>query len=162
METIRVDGALLDALTESARTNERRRMNKNLHKMEDPIHRLLNAMEPDSYVQPHRHLAAPRTETLLCVRGRGAIVVFGDDGSMDERFVLAPDGPDFVAELPPGTWHSLLALEPGTVFFEVKAGPYVALEEDDIASWAPAPKDPGVADYLARMRAYAEGEPARA
>jgi len=161
METLRVDGVLLDAVTESARSNERRRMNHNLHhKMEDPIHRLLNAMEPDSYVQPHRHLAAPRTETLSCVRGRGVVIVFGDDGKMDERFVLSPTGPDFVAELPPGTWHSLLALDPGTVFFEVKAGPYVALEDDDIAEWAPAPGTPEVGDYLAQMRQFAiEGAP---
>jgi len=148
----RVDARLLDSLVEAARKSPRLRMNHNLHRMDDPIHRLLNAMEPASYVQPHRHLAAPRTETLACIRGRGAVLVFDDDGKLNSRFVLSPSGPDFACELPPGTWHSLLALETGTVFFEVKAGPYVAPVASDVAAWAPPPADARAAEYLEVMR----------
>ena len=57
----RIEARDLDALGAEARQHARRRMNRNLHRMEEPIHRLLNAMEPDSYVAPHRHLAAPRS-----------------------------------------------------------------------------------------------------
>jgi len=152
MTPSRVDARLLDTVVEAARKSARLRMNHNLHVMEDAIHRLLNAMEPGSYVQPHRHWSAPRTETLACVRGRGAVLVFDDGGAVTSRFVLAPAGPDFVCELPPGTWHSLLALETGTVFFEVKAGPYVAPVAADVASWAPAPNDARAAGYLEVMR----------
>ena len=155
MEPLRVDARLLDSLVEAARRSPRRRMNHNLHAMEDPIHRLLNAMEPDSYVQPHRHLAAPRAETLACIRGRGAVLVFSDDGRVRERFELGPAGPDLLCELPAGTWHALLALAPGTVFFEVKAGPYVAPVAADLAPWAPAPGDARAADYLGFMRSSA-------
>jgi cupin fold WbuC family metalloprotein len=155
MTTPRVDASLLDSLVAAARANPRRRMNHNLHGMEDPIHRLLNAMEPDSYVQPHRHLAAPRTETLSCIRGRGAILVFGDDGVVKEKFVLAPAGPVVVVELAPGTWHSLIALEPGTVWFEVKAGPYAPPVPADVAGFAPAPNAAPAKNYLEVMRGWA-------
>ena len=44
-----------------------------------------------------------------------------------------------------------LALEPGTVFFEAKAGPYLPLAAEEKAPWAPAEGDPGVADYYAGL-----------
>ena len=54
-------------------------------------------------------------------------------------------------ELPPGTWHSLVALEPGTVWFEVKAGPYAPPPPADVAAWAPAPGSPEAPRYLEHM-----------
>lgn len=152
MDCTRVDATVLDALIAEARANPRRRMNRNLHRMEDPIHRLLNAMEPDSYVAPHRHLAAPRNETLACIRGRGAIVLFGDDGIMAESFLLSPNGPELIVEIPAGQWHSLVAIESGTVFFEVKAGPYAPPVPADVATFAPAIGSPQAAGYVELMR----------
>jgi len=155
MDLTHVDPLLLDSLITQARSSPRRRMNHNLHKMEDPIHRLLNAMEPDSYVAPHRHLAAPRTETLACIRGRGAVVLFGDDGAMGESFLLSPGGPELIVEIPAGRWHSLVAIESGTVFFEVKAGPYAPPAATDVANFAPAAGSPQAAGYVELMRRFA-------
>lgn len=155
MNCTHVDARLLDSLIAEARANPRRRMNRNLHLMEDPIHRLLNAMEPDTYVAPHRHLAAPRTETLACLRGRGAIVLFGDDGALAERFLLAPNGPELIVEIPPGRWHALVAIESGTVFFEVKAGPYAPPVSADVGNFAPAVGSPQAAGYVELMRRFA-------
>ena len=147
----RVDLERLERLSAAARANPRLRMNENLHGMQDPIHRLLNATEPGTYVQPHRHLDPPKAETLSVVRGKGAVLVFDDQGALLERAIFSPTGPMLVMELPPGTWHSLVALEPGTVWFEVKAGPYVPLPPADIASWAPAPNSPDAPRYLEHM-----------
>jgi cupin fold WbuC family metalloprotein len=149
----RVDLARLARLSQSARANARLRMNENLHEMQDPIHRLLNATEPGTYVQPHRHRDPPKVETLCVIRGRGAVLVFDDRGELLERSILSPAGPDLVLEIPAGAWHSLLALEPGTVWFEVKAGPYVPPPPADVASWAPAPGSPEAARYLEHMLA---------
>ena len=126
-------------------------MNDNLHAMDDPIHRLLNATEPGTYVQPHRHLTPAKAETLTVIAGRGALVLFDDTGHVTETAVLSPRGPAFVAEVPAAAWHTLLALEPGTVWFEVKPGPYAAPPPEDVAAWAPAPGAPQAADYLARL-----------
>ncbi len=149
----RVDLARLERLSASARANPRLRMNENLHTMQDPIHRLLNATEPGTYVQPHRHLDPPKLETLSVIRGKGAVLVFDDRGALLEKAIFTPGGPLLVLELPPGTWHSLVALEPGTVWFEVKAGPYAPPPPADVASWAPAPNSPEAPRYLEHMLA---------
>ena len=47
---------LLDTVTSQAKENSRLRMNYNFHaSMDAPIHRLLNALEPGTYLPPHRH-----------------------------------------------------------------------------------------------------------
>jgi len=131
-------------------------MNDNLHAMDDPIHRLLNATEPGTYVQPHRHLTPAKAETLTVIAGRGALVLFDDAGRVAEKCVLSPTGPTFVAEIPAGAWHTLIALAPGTVWFEVKAGPYAAPPAQDVATWAPAPGDPRAAAYLEKLVALCD------
>jgi cupin fold WbuC family metalloprotein len=149
----RVDLARLARLAQSARTNARLRMNENLHAMQDPIHRLLNATEPGTYVQPHRHLDPARVETLSVIRGQGAVLIFDERGGLAERALLSPAGPDLLVEIPAGAWHSLVALEPGTVWFEVKAGPYLPPPPADIAAWAPPPGSPEAPRYLEHMLA---------
>jgi cupin fold WbuC family metalloprotein len=106
--------------------------------MEDPVHRLLNAMEPGTYVRPHRHLHPPRSETAIAVAGRIGILFFDDAGRVLERRILAGDGETLGADVPAGAWHSFLALAPGSVFFEAKAGPYAPPPPEDVAAWAPA------------------------
>ena len=155
MKLIRVNRARLARASTSARASPRLRMNDNLHGMQDAIHRLLNATEPGTYVQPHRHASPPKTETLCVIAGRGAILTFGDDGELVERALLEPGGECLVVEIPPSTWHTLIALEPGTVWFEVKAGPYEPLPPADIAAWAPAPGSAPAAEYLERLCALA-------
>lgn len=148
-----IQAADLEALRASALRSPRLRMNHNLHAMQDPIHRLLNATEPGTYVRPHRHASPPQAETLVILRGRGAVLRFDDRGEVIEQVLLAPRGPCVVLEVPAGGWHTLLALEPGTLWFEVKPGPYVAPPPEDVAGWAPAADTPEAARYLERLEA---------
>jgi cupin fold WbuC family metalloprotein len=146
-----VDGARIRSVIEKAKASPRLRMNDNLHAMDDPIHRLLNATEPGTYVQPHRHGTPPKVETLAVLHGRGAVLVFDDGGRVTQSAVLSPTGPDHVVEVPAAAWHTLVALEPGTVWFEVKAGPYAPPPREDVAAWAPAPGAPDAAAYLEKL-----------
>ena len=148
-----IDLEALERLSASARSSLRLRMNSNLHAMNDATHRLLNATEPGTYVRPHRHASPPKEETLLVLRGRGLILVFDDGGEVIEHALLSRSGPCLVAEIPPGSWHTLIALEHGTVWFEVKQGPYVAPLPADCAAWAPAPDSPLASKYLERLAA---------
>jgi cupin fold WbuC family metalloprotein len=151
----RVDGARLQRVIASAKASARLRMNDNLHAMDDVVHRLLNATEPGTYVQPHRHASPRKTETLCVLRGRGAVLTFDDDGRVIERALLSERGDLCVIEIPPATWHTLIALEPGTVWFEVKEGPYAPLPPQDVAPWSPAPGEREADEYLARLSAIA-------
>jgi cupin fold WbuC family metalloprotein len=147
----RVDLARIEKVVAAARASARLRMNDNLHAMDDPIHRLLNATEPGTYVQPHRHLLPPKVETMAVLRGRGAILLLDDAGEVIERAVLSPEGPVLVAEVPAGTWHTLIALAPSTVWFEVKSGPYAPPAPAEIAPFAPGAGTPEAGPYLARL-----------
>ncbi|HET9794445.1 MAG TPA: WbuC family cupin fold metalloprotein [Thermoanaerobaculia bacterium] len=124
-------------VSREAASSPRRRKNRNLHAMEDPVHRLLNGMEPGTYVRPHRHLHPPKSETALVVAGRIGILFFDDAGSVLERRALEAGGETIGADFPPEAWHTLVALSPGSVFFETKAGPYAPPPEADLASWSP-------------------------
>ena len=149
-----LDGAVLDAVSEEARLRPRRRANLNLHGMDEAVHRLLNAIEPGSYVRPHRHGDPPKAETLVVLRGALGIVLFDEAGSVAATALLraGADGP-FGADVPAGAIHSFVSLEAGTVFLEAKEGPYVAPAGRDLPDWAPAEGDAAAAGYEASLRA---------
>ena len=149
-----VDDVLLDAVSERARTAPRRRMNHNLHRDDDPVHRLLNAIEPESYVPPHRHLDPRKLETIVVLRGRFGLVLFDENGTVERTVVLGDEAGAHAVEIPVGRYHSIVSLAPGSVFFETKAGPYVALSPAERAAWAPAEGEPGAGAYLESMRAH--------
>lgn len=149
-----IDIPLLDELGAEARGSPRRRRNRNFHRSDEaPANRLLNAVEPGSYVAPHRHLDPDKDETMIVLRGRLALVVFDEVGTVRETAVLGPGLAAFGVDLPHGTWHTVFALDPATVFFEAKAGPYRPLTIEEKAPWAPGEGDAAAPAYLARLLA---------
>ena len=147
----------LDALSCEAGSSPRRRLNLNLHgDYADPCQRLFNAVEPDSYLRPHRHTDPPKPECFVAIRGRFHLLIFNDAGNIVERVELAPQGPAVAADVPAGAWHGIIALEPGSIFFETKPGPYAPLSDKDFAPWAPPEGSPEVVVYLQNMRAVVE------
>lgn len=118
----------------------------------EPIQRMLNALEPESYVQPHRHGPGSDVEIFVGLRGRLGVLAFDDEGAVRAAFVVDPAGPVRGIEIPAGIWHTILALEPGTVAYEVKAGPYDPARAKEPAPWAPPEGDPRAPGYLARLR----------
>jgi len=152
-----IDEALLDAASRAARQSSRLRRNHNFHAAdEDTSHRLINAMEPGSYVMPHRHLHPDKDETFVVLRGTFGLLLFDHAGAITEARLLRAGGAVLGANVPHGTWHSLVSFEPGGVFLEAKGGPYLPLATDERASWAPPEGDPGVTAYLAAMESRFE------
>ena len=49
-----------------------------------------------------------------------------------EAIELSPGGPVVALNIPIGQWHTVRALESGTVIMEVKDGPYEPTGEEDI------------------------------
>jgi cupin fold WbuC family metalloprotein len=142
----------LDALSRTAQANPRHRQHLNLHAdYADPCQRLFNAVEPESYIRPHRHTDPLKPECFVAVRGRLQLLLFDDAGKVTERLDLAPAGPVVATDLAAGVWHTIIALEAGSIFFETKPGPYVALTDKDFAPWAPAEGSVMSRQYLATL-----------
>jgi cupin fold WbuC family metalloprotein len=144
---------LLDEISEGARQNPRLRKNWNIHPHDEfPAHRLLNAMEPDSYIRPHRHLDPLKDETFMVVRGRLGVIIFSDDGTVKETILLESNGELLGVDIPSGLFHTAVSLDTGTIFFEAKAGPYVPLQEAEKPKWAPEDGSVYAAEYLRSLK----------
>ena len=133
----------LSELSDLAVGSQRNRQHKNIHKSyEDPCQRFFNAIEPESYICPHRHPNAGGQELLIGIKGKMALIFFDDFGDIIEVIKFGPLQSDediaVGAEVEPGKWHTVISLEAGSVLLEVKAGPFKPASAKEMASWAPS------------------------
>jgi cupin fold WbuC family metalloprotein len=148
-----IDNAVLDAVSAAAQQSPRLRMNHNLHPSDSSAcHRFFNAIEPGSYIRPHCHQDPEKDETLVMIRGSLGIVRFDASGTVTASFRLAASGDKVAVDIPSGVYHSAVSLESGTIFLEVKAGPYLPLSAEEKAPFAPEEGSPEVAAYLEQLR----------
>ena len=144
-----IDKILLDSITLQAKETTRLRKNFNFHtSYSEPINRMLNAMEPGTYIQPHKHESPDKFEIFLALRGRFAVFTFDDAGNILHYCILDPKQGIYGVEIPERTYHTLISLETGSVAYEIKAGPYTPLTAKDFAPWAPAEGDPEVENFM--------------
>ncbi len=145
---IRIDNQLLNTLSEKAKTAPRLRTNHNFHQTAaDPLNRMLNAMEPGTYVQPHKHENPDKREAFLLLRGKILVVSFDDVGTVKDHVLLDPQTGNFGLEIPPRTYHTLICLEAESVLYELKDGPYDVTNDKIFAAWAPAEGSSEAAAY---------------
>jgi len=148
-----IDAATLARLSREAAASTRRRKNLNLHAShDDVVQRMCNAFEPGTYVRPHRHTGRDPFELLVALTGAAAVLRFDENGRVLERTELRAGGPNHVVEFPANQWHTVVSLAPGTVLFEVKAGPYVPVADEDFATWAPREGEANCAAFEAWYR----------
>ena len=154
-----INKKLLDETTEKAKQSPRLRMNYNFHEMlDDPINRLINAMEPGTYLRPHRHLNPDKNEVFLLLRGKAALFLFDDDGNITEQVILDPENGVYGGEIPCDVWHTLLVLESGSVVYEVKQGPFAPLSPENMASWSPEAGDTeNIKSFMDKLKSYING-----
>lgn len=123
---------LLDKLTAQAKENPRLRQSYDLRNTpEDDSQRMLNAIEPGSEMPIHRHKFT--SETVVCLRGCLVEEFFDElERICTERIELTPNGPVVAVNVPAGQWHTVKALESGSVILECKDGAYEPLSDVDI------------------------------
>ena len=122
---------LLDQVSGQAKASPRLRMNYNFHQsLEDKCHRFLNAVEPGTVVPIHKH--PTKDESFVILRGKVRVTTHNDDGSVIEDVVLSQESGNYGVDIPKNVWHKLESLEPGSVIFECKEGPFVPHEEEGI------------------------------
>ena len=128
----KIDSTLLDSLTKQAKGSARLRVSYDLrNSAADLSQRMLNAIEPGSVIPIHRH---PNTsETMVVLRGR-VVEEFYDEFERTccATYEVSAGGPVCAVNIPAGTWHTLRALESGTVILEMKDGAYEPVAESDI------------------------------
>jgi cupin fold WbuC family metalloprotein len=126
-----IDNELLDSVSAKAAESPRLRMNYNFHtSLDAPSQRLLNAMQPGTALAIHRHRYT--AETYVVLRGSLRVLFYNDRGEVMETAILNPQNGAYGVNIPLGQWHTVEVLEPDTVIFETKDGPYAPLAAEDV------------------------------
>jgi len=133
-----LDKKLFSDLTVKAFESDRKRTHFNLHsELTDKTQRLCMAIEPGSYIRPHRHSKKGKWEVFVVLQGSASMLTFNNKGKVIDTVLLSENGPVHAVEVPENTWHTLASHESGTVMLEIKPGPYLPLPVKDRAPWAP-------------------------
>ena len=78
----------------------------------------------------HRH--PTKDETFIVLKGRVKVSTFNDEGEVLESVVLCQEDGMYGVDIPKNVWHTLESLDPGSVIFECKEGPFVPHEEEGV------------------------------
>ena len=125
-----IDASLLDYLSRKAKESPRLRMNYDLRTSAgDGSQRMLNALEPGTYLPVHRH--RDTSETVVMVRGSVEERFYDEEGRMTESVVLKAGSVPCALQIEKGRWHDLVCLESGTVLFEAKDGKFIPRSLED-------------------------------
>ena len=129
---MKITQAIMDRLTEQAKASPRLKMNLDLRNSpEDVSQRMLNAIEPGSPMPIHRHQKT--SETVVCLRGRLVWEFYDElERRRTEAIELSPGGQVVALNVPAGQWHTVRALESGSVILEMKNGAYEPIGPEDI------------------------------
>jgi cupin fold WbuC family metalloprotein len=147
---IKITTQLIDDVIEKARISPRLRMNYNFHpQLNDPVQRLLNALEPWTYIRPHKHTT--KEESFVLLRGTILAVVFNDDGTIRDHAILSQSTGILGVEFEENSFHMLTSLETGSAVYEIKEGPFVPHTEGSSAPWAPKEGIPESKEFLAKV-----------
>lgn len=109
-------------------------------------------MEPDTYVQPHKHENPDKREAFIILKGRAAVIEFDEKGNITDHILLNSENGNYGVEIPSKTYHSVISLEEGTVLYELKDGPYYQIDDKNFAEWAPMEDHPEAAKYLVDIK----------
>lgn len=121
---------LMDTLCQKAEETPRLRMNHNFHPtLDDKVQRFLNAMEPGTVIDIHHHKV---DEMLILLQGSVKVLLYNDDKEIIDEAILSAKTENYGVQMPANVWHTVECLEPHTVLFEVKEGPFIKHEDSGI------------------------------
>jgi len=128
-----------------SRSSPRRRMLLPIHRAgEDLVQRMINFMQPGTYIQAHQHPRDWASETILVMSGNLGFVTFDGEGKV---LTVSRLGVGDLIDIEARVWHGVLALAPDTVILEIKRGPYDDTDKV-FAEWAPAENAAEAPAYL--------------
>ncbi|MEN6617911.1 MAG: WbuC family cupin fold metalloprotein [Rikenellaceae bacterium] len=111
--TILIDDKLLDEITLQAKAQK-----------------MINSLEPDTVIPIHRHRSF--SETYIVLRGTIKVFLYDANKTLTNSYLLDPCDGTYGIEIPAGVFHNLEVIAHGTAIFEVKDGPFIPVETEDI------------------------------
>lgn len=136
----------------ASHTSERLRMILPIHRSQDAeVQRIVNFVQPGTYIRPHRHPLPHATESIIVLKGRIHFLIFEDDGSLKYDKVLSSKPIPGIIDIEPLVWHSFWVLEEDTILFECKKGPYDATADKEFAEWSPSEGSPEAAGWIRKF-----------
>ncbi len=149
---IKIDQKLLDEMALKSRVAKRGRAHYTFHKSdEDTLQRMLNAMQPGTYLQPHKHENPDKREVFLVLTGKFLVVEFDENGKITDHMILDAKSNQYAAEIAERVYHTVICLEPDSIAYELKDGPYNPIDDKNFASWAPKEGEEGCATFIDKI-----------
>lgn len=137
-----------------SRQSARKRIILPYHKSpQDTLHRMMNVLQPGSYIRPHRHITQKKAESIIVLEGGICYITFDESGKISSYHELIAGSENFGVDTESHIYHSFYALQADTVIFEVKPGPYDPNLDKDFAEWAPAEEKQSAEAYLKQLMA---------
>jgi len=137
-----LDQNTIELLKKNSRLSTRKRSHFFLHESySDPVQRFYNAMQPKTYICPHKHTKNDAWELFVIIAGEAAVLIFDEFGTILERVGLGKRYGVYLVEIPPNLYHSIACLQEDTLLVEFKHGAYDPLTDKCFADWAPREGD---------------------
>jgi cupin fold WbuC family metalloprotein len=134
----------LGTYTQAAQRSPRLRKQRNLHEVDEPIIRVVRAMQPRTYMQPHRHLGEAPFRLFVLLQGSIGVLYFAENGQSEEAIVLSAERGNYGIEVPGDQFFTLVCLAPDSVLLEIREGPLKKDTRETLAGF------PDELDYLTR------------
>lgn len=139
--------------SQAAAQSPRLRIILPLHRQQEAlVQRMLNFMQPGTYLAPHLHPLPFASETIHVIQGAIGFLIFDPGGKILSQHLLKADGRGFI-DIEPNVWHGFVVLEPNTVIIEIKRGPYDGPHDKVFAPWSPKEGEEGTAEAMASWTA---------
>ncbi|BAU15018.1 hypothetical protein LEP3755_55740 [Leptolyngbya sp. NIES-3755] len=148
---------LMESVAEQARSSPRQRKNHNFHEHSDRVQRFLNVLQPGTYVRPHRHIRpgdANGFEFFLVLNGAIGILILNEAGEVIRTEKISATGTTRGVELGEGMFHTLIAIEPDSVMFELKEGPYIPMDDKDFLPQFPLEDTPEAKQWVETWQSH--------
>jgi len=137
---------------EASRKSHRKRIILPIHRVQEAeVQRMINFLQPGTYIRPHKHSMPHATETIVMLRGAIRFFTFDDGGNITSDRILDSSPVPGLLDIEPDTWHSFVVMEADTILFECKKGPYNAETDKTFAEWAPEEGTPKAENYLKEL-----------
>ncbi|MDR5019460.1 WbuC family cupin fold metalloprotein [Yersinia rochesterensis] len=146
-------------LYSKAATSPRRRDHFNIHNdYQDPVQRIAIALLHGTYIPPHKHTQSHQWEFFHVVEGEVKLILFSEQGTVTEIYLLGDKHKVFAVQLPPNIFHTLVCISSKAFIFEWKQGPFVLDTAKEIPHWSMPENDINISSKVQHLEKVIIGD----